>query len=235
MHIEGLMTGALNPELSGSTYIRSSSGFTAKIDYTCKGWVRGKRNGFTATLFRDGQEGSPLYTVEGQWNDTWTCKNLKTNKEVEKFSINAIKRTPLQVAPIEQQHPLESRKAWRHVVDAIENNDIYAVGHEKSKIENQQREMRKEEKAEGTEYPRRYFSRAAEDVIADRLAGQLEGVKESMDGGEGVWMWDEEKYRRVSCTVGLSGLRSPRRERFDSGVGGMMMKENEYFPEAQKV
>lgn len=191
------MKGSLQPELSGSSYIRCSTGFTAKIDYTSKGWLAGKRNGFFATLFKDGCEKEPLYSVEGVWCDTWTVTDLRTKTEVETFDMSSVNRTPLQVAPVQDQHPLESRKAWRHVVDAIHDGDITAVGAAKSKLENEQREMRKQEKNEGSEWERRYFSLAKEDVIADKLAGGMECIKSEMDGQQGCWMWDEEKFKKT--------------------------------------
>ena len=76
---------------------------------------------------------------------------------VEKFNVDSVPRTPLQVAPLEHQHPLESRRAWQHVANAINRGDIFAVGHEKTKIEQEQREMRKREKAEERESPEDTF------------------------------------------------------------------------------
>jgi len=118
---------------------------------------------------------------------------------------------------------LESRRAWKPVVDAINDSDISAVSQEKGKIENEQRDMRKQEKAQDTDFPRRYFSPAQEDVIADRLTEGYECMKADMDGQHGLWMWDEEKYRK---TLG-AGNRNPsyRRDTIDSGVV-MMDEEN---------
>jgi len=154
---------------------------------------------------------------------------MKTGEIVEKFDTSSVPRTPLTVAPIEHQHPLESRRAWAYVVDAIHKGDIFAVGYEKSKIENEQREMRKIEKAEGREFPRRYFSRAKEDPVAERLADGMSAetsMRGEMDGHHGIWMWDEEKYRRIQGNA-LRGIKSPTRTRFDSGVGGIIMETSE--------
>jgi len=223
VHIEGLMTGALAPELSGCSYIRSSSGYTIKIEYKCKGWIGGKRNGFVANVYHDDQEDDVLYTVEGVWSDTWVTKDAK-GKVVDKFEIDAVERAPLQVKPVEEQHPLESRRAWRHVVDAIQRGDIFGVGHEKSKIENEQRELRKREKGEGKDWSRRYFSRAESDGVAERLAEGLKDMNGNIHADHGLWMWDEEKYRRIQNNT-RNGIKSPTRVRFDSGVGGMLMEE----------
>ena len=226
VHVEGLMTASLQPELNGSSFIRSSSGYTAKIDYACKGWLSGKRNSFNANMYKADAEKTSLYTAEGLWSNIYAFKDSRTGEEIEKFDCGALRRTPLQVAPIEEQHPLESRRAWQPVVDAINNGDIFAVGHEKSKVENEQRAMRKCEKAEGRDFPRRYFSRTKEDVVAEKLAEGLSektSMKGNMDGTHGLWMWDEEKYRRVNCG-GISGMKSPARSKFpsvDSGVGGI--------------
>ena len=226
VHVEGLVTGAPSPELSGTSYIRSSSGYTTKIEYSGKGWIGGKRNGFIATIFSDANEKEPIYTAEGIWSGAYTIKEVKTKKKVETFDIDSIPRTPLQVAPLERQHPLESRRAWQHVIDGINNGDIFTVGSEKSKIEVAQRQMRKAEKAEGREFPRKYFSSAKEDSVATKLAAGLKGTSmgSDTDTNNMVWQWDEEKYQRVQRNM-QEGIKSPTHTRFDSGVSGMDLKE----------
>ena len=226
IHVEGLMTASLQPELSGSSFIRSSSGYTSQIDYSCKGWLSGKRNSFVATMYKNGEEEIPLYTVEGLWSDVYTFKDARTGNEIEKFDCGALQRTPLQVAPIEEQHPLESRRAWAPVVEAINRGDIFAVGREKTKIENEQRAMRRCEEAEGRAFPRQYFGLEKEDLVAERLAEGMNGktsMKMNMDGVHGIWLWDEEKYRRVSDSALIGGLKAPawtKSTSFDSGIGG---------------
>lgn len=219
------MTGSLCPELSGTTYIRSSSGYTAKIDYSSKGWISGKKNSFVATLFHDEKEKEPLYVVEGQWSGDFCIKKAGTSEVAEVLNVDSIPRTPLTVAPLERQHPLESRRAWQHVASAIHRNDIFAVGHEKSKIENEQREQRKREKAEGREFQRRYFTKMKEDVVAEKLAGGMNkktSMQGDMDGHHDIWMFDQEKYRKIEASR-LQGVKSPMRTRFDSGVGGIIL------------
>ena len=216
------MTGNLTPELSGSTYIRSSSGYTAKIDYTSKGWIGGRKNGFSAQLFHDDNANTPLYAVEGQWSDSWTCKKLDIKKTVDEFNMNSAKRSPLKVQPINEQHPLESRRAWRYVSQAIHKGDIFAISYEKSKIENEQREMRIRERQEGSEFPRRYFSKAKEDPVAQKLAQEMNcaSIEADMDIKQGVWVWDDEKDKRIEAR---KAIKSPARARFDSGVGGIFL------------
>jgi hypothetical protein len=225
VHVEGLVTGAPSPELSGTSYIRSSSGYTTKIDYFGKGWISGKRNAFVATIFQDANEHEPVYLAEGIWSGAYTIKEVKTKKTLETFNIDTIPRTILDVAPVEHQHPLESRRAWKNVIDGIKNGDIFTVGSEKSKIEVAQRQMRKVEKAEGREFPRKYFTSAKEDPVAMKLAAGLKSTSIGceMDASHMIWLWDEEKYQRVQDNK-RNGAKSPTHARFDSGISGMDFK-----------
>ncbi|KAI1500172.1 hypothetical protein F5X99DRAFT_387230 [Biscogniauxia marginata] len=217
-HVEGLVTFQIAPELSGTSYICGSSGYTSRIDYSCKGWLRGKSNAFTATVYRDGNEKNPLYVLEGQWSDSYTVKCGK-GKLLDKVDLSTLERTPLQVAPIEKQHPLESRRAWKRVADAINANDIFAVGQEKSKIENAQRALRREEKASGETWRRRYFIQTRADPVADSLSIKPKGPAEN-DEHKMVWKFDDDKYKTIT-EIQSKGIKSPTHARFDSGIGFM--------------
>lgn len=214
-HVEGIATFRIHPELSGTSYIRSSSGFTSRIEYSSKGWFKGESNSFVASLYRGNDERNPLYVLEGNWSGAYTikCANEQSRQTVD---LATLRRTPLRVASIEEQHPLESRRAWQHVVNAINDNDILAVGHEKSKIENQQRELRREEKDVGKVWERRYFTRITEDPVASRILNAC-GSTTEMEEDHNVWKFDENKYKKI--VVDQSGpLKSSLLERSDSGV-----------------
>lgn len=216
VHVEGIVTFQIAPELSGVSYIHSSTGYTSRINYSSKGWVKGKSNSFIATLYADENEKEPLYVLEGRWNDSYTIKDGK-GKILETVDLASLQRTPLDVAPIEHQHPLESRRAWKSVVDAINANDVFAVGHEKSKIENAQRALRRQEKDAGEVWSRRYFTRAERDPVAERLL--VTGKTGGADGHDAmIWKFDDEKYKRI-MEYQQKGLKSPTHSRFDSGIG----------------
>ncbi|SLM35142.1 oxysterol-binding protein [Lasallia pustulata] len=175
LHIEGLIYGSPFVELNKATYISSSSGYVAKIDYSGKGWLSGKKNSFTATLFPEGREKEVLYTIDGQWTDGFTIRQGGGGKKscpvLETYDAKAAKTTPLTVAPLELQDPLESHRAWRKVAEAIVKGDMDTTSLEKSKIENAQRELRRIELAEGREWDRRYFTRlSGPDPVFERLA-----------------------------------------------------------------
>ena len=194
IHIEGLIYGSPFVELSKSTYISSSNGYIGKIDYSGKGWLSGKKNSFTASLFQEGKEKDPIYTVEGQWNTGFVIKDgsKKHGAEVEAFDHKTRKITSLTLAPLEEQDPLESNKAWQKVKEAILKSDMDTVGLEKSKIENAQREMRKKEQAEGREWQRRFFTKQESDPLFEKLAKPI-GERIENDKTNGIWRFDSQK------------------------------------------
>ncbi|KAG7118064.1 Oxysterol-binding protein 4 like [Verticillium longisporum] len=163
LHIEGLLFGSPFIELDGSSFITSSSGFTAKIDYSGKGWLSGKKNTISAVLYPTGREKEVLYNISGVWTKTFEIHSgpAKTNSSktlVDSHDATKVEPTGLVVAPVEQQHPLESRRAWAKVAAAVAKGDMDTLSFEKSKIENAQRELRAKERSEGRVWERRYFS-----------------------------------------------------------------------------
>ncbi|GCB18419.1 oxysterol-binding protein homolog 4 [Aspergillus awamori] len=192
LHIESLIYGTPFVELEKSTRIASSTGYVAKIDYSGKGWLSGKKNTFSAILFKENEgEKKPLYTVDGQWSDSFVIKDSRKH-EVDRFSVKDTKTTPLTLAPVDQQDLYESRRAWADVAAGIERGDMDAVSVAKSKIENAQRELRKVEKSEGREWDRRFFKRVndADDEEFWRLARMIGVTSLESDKTGGVWRFD---------------------------------------------
>lgn len=183
----------------------------AKIDYSGKGWVSGKKNSFTATLYPTAKEKEILYTIEGQWTDAFTIKAGTGGKKatpLETYSAREAKTTPLTVAPLEQQDPLESNRAWQHVAAAIVKSDMDTVHVEKSKIENSQREMRAKEKAEGREWQRRFFVRSnPPDPVFEKLAKPIVGERIEAEKTGGVWRFNEDTKAGVGNQDEATSLR----------------------------
>lgn len=198
IHIENLIYGSPFVELNKSTTITSSTGYISKIDYSGKGWVSGKKNTFSATLVKEGKEKDVLYSVDGQWNDSFTIKegSSKHGRVIETYSASQNPTTKLKIPPLEEQSPRESKKAWNKVANAILKGDMDTTSYEKSKIENQQREMRKKEQAEGKEWQRTFFSRLKQDPIFDKLAKPV-GEKVEGDKTNGIWRYDASKAKNA--------------------------------------
>jgi oxysterol-binding protein-related protein 9/10/11 len=183
-------------ELNDKTYITSSSGYTSKIDYSGKGWLSGKKNSFTATLYPTGKEKEVLYTVSGQWTKTFdiTEGSHKKSGLIDTYDAEATPTTPLSVAPVEEQDELESRRAWAKVARGIQEGDMDVVGNEKGKIEVQQRELRQKEKEEGRGWERRFFRCVEGDEVLEKL-GPVVGCAAEAEKTGGVWRFDEGKAR----------------------------------------
>ncbi|KAH8177778.1 oxysterol-binding protein [Sarocladium implicatum] len=204
LHIEGLIFGAPFVELDGTSFIVSSTGYTAKVDYSGKGWLSGKKNSVTAVLHPTGKEKDVLYNVTGQWNKNFEIfegpakKNSKSTL-VESYDAVNTPQTDLVVKDIEKQHPLESRRAWAKVAAAIQKGDMDTTGHEKGKIEQAQRDMRAKERAEERTWRRRYFSAVeGADSVLEQL-GKAAGVPLNGDADKtgGLWRFDAKKAEEV--------------------------------------
>jgi oxysterol-binding protein-related protein 9/10/11 len=193
LHIEGLIFGSPFVELNDKTYITSSSGYTAKIDYSGKGWLSGKKNSFTATMYPTGKERETLYTITGQWTKTFEIfEGSKKGEAIDTYDADATTTTALQIAPIEEQDPMESRRAWQKVAAGIAVGDMDITGIEKTKIEEAQRELRRQERAEGRVWERRYFTLVDSDPTLNQL-GPVIGVTPEADKTGGIWRFDETK------------------------------------------
>lgn len=204
LHIEGLIFGSPFIELDGTSFITSSTGFTAKVDYSGKGWLSGKKNSFTATLYPTGKEKDVLFNVSGQWTKTFeihsgSARHNGKDTPLESWDPAQAPTTQLTVQPIDKQHPLESRRAWAKVAAGIAKGDLDAVGQEKTKIENAQRELRAREKAEGRTWQRRYFTapEGGPDAVLSTL-GSFVGLAEHGDADKtgGLWRFDPVKTEK---------------------------------------
>ncbi|ROT36746.1 Oxysterol-binding protein [Sodiomyces alkalinus F11] len=211
LHIEGLLLGTPFVELDGSSYITSSSGFTAKIDYSGRGWLSGKKNSVTAVLYRTDNEKDVLYNVTGVWTKSFDIykgpsKTNASKTKVDTYDAAADPITPLRIRPVEEQYPLESRRAWAKVAAAILKGDMDTVSVEKGKIEQAQRDLRAKEREEDRAWERRYFTALqGADPILESL-GPVVGVPVSGDADKtgGLWRYDNEKAEKVRNLPPLS-------------------------------
>lgn len=207
LHIEGLIFGSPFVELDGTSYIASSSGYTAKIDYSGKGWLSGKKNSVTGTVTPSGKDKEVLYNVTGQWNKAFEIYEgpVKSNSKstlVATYDAVATAQTELEVAPVEKQHPLESRRAWARVAKAIQDGDMDVTSIEKTKIEQAQREMRTKERSEERSWERQYFTAVeGTDSVLEQL-GKVVGVPVDGDADKtgGLWRFDKTKAEKQGAT-----------------------------------
>ncbi|OHE93816.1 oxysterol-binding protein [Colletotrichum orchidophilum] len=212
LHIEGLIFGAPFIELEGTSFITSSTGFTTKIDYSGKGWLSGKKNSVIASVYPTGKEKDVLYNVTGIWTKSFeihegAAKHNSSKTLLDTFDAAQHPTSKLVVAPIDQQHPLESRRAWKGVADGIARGDMDLVSREKTAIEKAQRELRAKEKNEGRSWERRYFTdrHSAGDPVLESL-GATVGLPATGDAEKtgGLWRYDAVKADKARSQAALS-------------------------------
>jgi hypothetical protein len=205
---KGFLSGNPYPELYGSYYIVSSSGFTSEIKFTESGVFSGTRNRFNATLYRTNDETQdPLYTVAGQWSGRFVVNDARKGIEIDSYDVLTARPAPIDLPDLTDQDPFESRKAWKDVIQALKKGDMQGTVNAKSKLENAQRALRRKEAVEGTKWEPLYFSkRKGEYPVFDALAAS-QGIKLNADKTGGVWRFDREKARKA--TQPYHGMLTP--------------------------
>ncbi|CAD7068219.1 unnamed protein product [Tilletia caries] len=176
--IEGLLFGSPYVELAQSSYIVSSTGYVAKIDYSGRGYFSGKSHSFKAvvTEMADVAGVRPLYNIEGSWTGQSFFKGGAVPSNAGPGGLFWDAETPrseLIVKPIEEQGEMESRRVWKVVAEGIRNGDADLANRSKAKIENEQRAKRKQEASAGTAHKPRYFEQVADDEEYANLTAVL--------------------------------------------------------------
>ncbi|KAI8889674.1 Oxysterol-binding protein [Backusella circina FSU 941] len=189
--VNGIWYAAPYVELYGNSFVQSTSGFFASIEYTTKGWISGEVHHFKATISHPKLLSNPT-VIEGQWAGKSTL--TKHNKKPVPFlDLNALKKPEKTVKPIEQQDELESRRIWQKVSEALKAGDYATASAEKSTIENQQRALRKEREMSQQTWMPRYFVSVQD---GEEVYGKLrDEIIEKADisfidtMGEGGWLY----------------------------------------------
>ena len=194
--VKGLFSGTPYPELHGTYHISASTGYISEIDFSGKGFLSGKKHSLDATLYEVNDKKNPLYTVIGQWNDKFTIRDERNNTDIETVDVSTLKPTPMTVDDLANQDPWESRKAWTHVIAALNRGDMQATVNEKSKVEEAQRELRKLEDAKGLKWQPLFFRNSDDDPVFQKLAEPV-GVSLQSDKTVGVWKFDGEGAKNV--------------------------------------
>ncbi|KAH8114912.1 Oxysterol-binding protein [Phellopilus nigrolimitatus] len=164
--IAGLLVGSPYIELSESSYIASSTGYLSTIDYSGKGYFSGKAHTLKAIVTNPTLTAAhPLYVVEGQWDAI--SHDKKTGAE---FTNVTSPKEEVNVAPIDAQaDSFESRRLWKKVADGIRTGDFDTASREKGKIENEQRQRRRDEQARGEKWQLKHFVRIESDPEYEKL------------------------------------------------------------------
>ncbi|KAG2235577.1 hypothetical protein INT48_002351 [Thamnidium elegans] len=156
--VNGIWYAAPYVELTGNSYIQSSTGLYCSIEYTSRGWISGERNHFKCYIRSNGGSLKEyIYKIEGQWSGKSTITTYGSKTSSPFLDVTALTPAPMKVTELDQQNEMESRKLWQKVTDAIKANDTNTASVEKARIENKQREERAARQEAGQEWEPTYF------------------------------------------------------------------------------
>ncbi|XMA12753.1 hypothetical protein WAI453_005544 [Rhynchosporium graminicola] len=140
----------------------------------------------------DGKK-KPLYIARGQWNDKFIITNSRGIKDPTTCEPCKTPASKVQMKPLEEQDSWETRKAWQHVLAALRDNNMQNIVKEKTKVEEAQRAMRKEESANGKVWEPMFFTASEDSNLFRKLA---EGTPWKLsERTKGVWTFDPAKAK----------------------------------------
>lgn len=169
--VKGILSGMPYPELQGEYSLISSSGYISQVKFDGKGFFgTGTKNGFSARLYHSDQPDLNLYTVKGAWSSSCIITDAKSGTEIETFDVEKLPSVNIEAPGLDQQDPWESRKAWEDVIAALRRGDMRGTTNAKSRVEQGQREMRKEEKLQGKQWKPLFFHTVQQDPVFDELS-----------------------------------------------------------------
>lgn len=179
LRIDGLWYGSPYIELCETSHI-IGGGFVSLIEYKGKGYFSGRSHSFKATVFpqpgMNNGSGASDYVVEG----TWHLNSKFTKGGHKEFIGNGGLFHDVESVPKEEvtvvggdgnggMGEFESRLLWKFVAKGIREGDFETASREKTRIENDQRQRRKDELAAGTTWTLKHFTRQESDPIYERL------------------------------------------------------------------
>ncbi|KAJ6476262.1 hypothetical protein C8R45DRAFT_1009405 [Mycena sanguinolenta] len=171
LRIDGLWYGAPYIELSESSYI-VGGGFVGVIEYKGKGYFSGKSHSFKATLTpQPGHGGSATkeIVIEGTWHQN---SKFTTGGHGQFHDVSMPKEIVTAVGGEAggEMGPMETRKLWELVAKGIREGDFELAQREKTRIENEMRQRRKDETASGVPWALKHFTPLANDPVYEELS-----------------------------------------------------------------
>ncbi|KAH7089084.1 hypothetical protein FB567DRAFT_522982 [Paraphoma chrysanthemicola] len=193
--VKGILGGTPYPELQGDYSLISSNGYVSQIKFEGKSlFGSGQKNGFEAQLFHADRPGEILYTAKGAWNGISTFHDAKMDQEIETFDVNGLSSTKIEVDDLSEQDPWESRKAWADVISALRSGDMKGTANAKSRVEEGQRQMRKDEEVRGEHWKPLFFERVEHDPVFEKLSTRDPGSF-TVDTTGGIWKINHEAVK----------------------------------------
>ncbi|KAJ1923130.1 Oxysterol-binding protein OBPa [Tieghemiomyces parasiticus] len=157
MYARGILFGTMMLELGEVATVRCpQSDLVCEVEFKTKGFFSGGYNAISGKIKRI-STGEVLYEISGHWTNVINIKHKASGKSSVLFDVDNAPCIPKLVAPEAEQGSMESRRLWSHVTAAMQARDLDTATDEKSKIEELQRQQRKERENEGVEWAPHFF------------------------------------------------------------------------------
>ncbi|KAK4515281.1 uncharacterized protein ATC70_002891 [Mucor velutinosus] len=175
MYARGVLFGTMTLELGDASTVRCvSSDLICEMDFQTKGFFSGQPNSVVGKIKRESTQ-EILYEISGQWSGELFIKKYtppekssitgllsltkKSTKDEEKpdlmVDVRDYVKYPLQVP--ENQDEKESRRLWAKLTEGLLANNQDMATDEKTKVEDEERALRKEREANNIEWKPRFF------------------------------------------------------------------------------
>lgn len=111
MIIKGLLGGNPYPELEGTCYICSSSGFLTTIEFEGKSSLGiGTKNSVNARITNVRDKGKVIFEINGQWSSRLAIRD--NNRVLKEFDVDDVPITELRVKPLDEQSPVGNFRSY---------------------------------------------------------------------------------------------------------------------------
>ncbi|KAG2232905.1 hypothetical protein INT48_006159 [Thamnidium elegans] len=181
MYARGVLIGTMTLELGDtSTIICKSTDLICEMDFQTKGYFSGQCNSVVAKIKRLSTQ-EIIYEISGQWSAELFIRKYNPNEKTStvgrllSFKKDTTKEKqpdllvdvrkhhvcPLSVPQIQEEK--ESRRLWSKLTEGIKSGNFDKATEEKLKVEDIERELRKEREKKNIEWQTRFFNVKGDD------------------------------------------------------------------------
>lgn len=189
VNMTGFLAGRQRLEFSGpATIVCEKSGLNADLEFKARGIMgRGEQHAISGRVYN--ARGTEIfYTFDGYWDNVVNLTDMRTGAVRELFNYESVKqnKSMLPVLPAEDElEELFSTRVWAECSDAIWRGNTIDANGAKRRVEDAQRQKKKEREANGVEWAHHYFikrSDGAEGYLLREDVGQLLDPEITLDG-----------------------------------------------------
>ncbi|KAJ2060869.1 Oxysterol-binding protein 4 [Coemansia sp. S146] len=221
LNICSILSGKPFLEMSSTTFIRSSKGYTAEFHWYTKPWLYGEYHKFDGKAFKDAattfvqdslaQE--QLFTFKGKWVAESRVTDVATGEDSVLFDVQAQPSADIIIKPVSEQSELESRRVWQKVSEALNSGNYDVASKEKTVIEEAQRALRKSRAETGEQWKPSMFywvDDSSDNEAVKACYTYLYSAKDSI--GTGSWVYNNSPHlaeQSAAPSAYASGTQTP--------------------------